>query len=107
MRERNDAGCHRCRRSARRTTGRISKVPRISRGAVELRLGERQEAEFRHVGFAKSDEARRFKAGHQCRVKERGCRWQKREPRRLGQTFLSPRMSFNSIGTPAKAPESF
>src|SRR5262249_57089315 len=37
MRERNDAGCHRCRRSARRTAGRISKVPTISRGPVALR----------------------------------------------------------------------
>ena len=39
--------------------------------------------------------------------KVEGAAGTKREPCRVGQPFLKPRMPFKSIGTPAKAPESF
>jgi hypothetical protein len=50
-------------------------VPGIARGAVQLRLRERQGAGFRHVGFAERNETGRLEGDYQRSIEERRYRW--------------------------------
>ena len=68
MRQRNNSGGDRCRRSARRTAGRVGEVPRILRGAVKLGLGRCDEPEFGNVRHAKQVQSRGFEFLHEIAV---------------------------------------
>jgi hypothetical protein len=68
MGKRHNAGCN-CRgRAVARPAGRVRRVPRVARGCIKRWLGDRQQAEFRHVGLAERYQPGAARPGRELRV---------------------------------------
>jgi hypothetical protein len=71
VREGDDAGGDGRPRAAARAARAQVRVPRVARGAEQLRFGERREAELGQVGLAEDDRARAPEPFHDGRVARR------------------------------------